>query len=338
MLALAVGAVCTPLRAAQAEPAPDVLDWAAPEAHFTAAFRAFGWGADAVDLVDKRFGRSPTVHRMVEHLRAFESMGAKPLARVFGPGLILDRGVAVSGDDNALRLVVGADDAEAVQNRLVEISTALGEAAHRTADGAMLFGEVFHCALRAPFLVCDTTGMPPTAPPKGPRTSATAPVPTNGDLVIHIHPKVEPGGMGEAEPIEDLWVSVSRQGDTLEVTSDAVMSPLVRPSMMALTLDGPPPALLSLVDRRAGFLARMGVNLDNAATLASAASAGGADMPPDARALLDAARANLSGDLALTADGGVAHPVLLLGVKSPEAGEAFAAFVEKRKPDFSRFG
>jgi hypothetical protein len=307
------------LGASFAARAADPLDWAPEETQITVVCRDVNVLADLVDKVDARFGQVPNVKRAVERLRAWTAGGARPAARQWGPGLRLERGVGlfVTGHDKG-RLVLGADDAATALETIATHLRALDMPAQATPDGLTVEGDELKCALREGFLVCQDEAVPEKAP-GAPSWSKGARVATDGLLLVRMEAESLRELTGGAPFFQDLLVSVKAEGDALEAVADLAASPMAADTLGMLAASGGPVKVLSLVDETSRAILK--ISLDPQALFGRLEAMSGGP-PPAFRAAWDALRNHWSGDLVLTADGGLTHPVLLVGLTTPAGGEA----------------
>ncbi len=298
--------------------AADVLDWAPEQAQLAFVFRGADALADLVDRVDGRFGKVGAVGRAVKSLRAMTLGEARPAAREWGPGLVPQRGVAVylTAKDEG-RLVVGADDPAAAMQTIAAHLRALEIPAEATGDGLAIEGSTLKCAGREGFLVCEV-GAPAEKAPGVPTWAREPRVPLDGvfSLFVRGEPLQELTGGPMAQ---EMWLGGRGDKDVFEIVADLGVSPLAAQFPAILAAEGGPVKALSQVDESSRAV--MKLSLDPHALFGRLEAMSGGP-PPEMRGVWDALRNHWNGDLLLSFDGGLTHPVMILGLTSPGGGEA----------------
>jgi hypothetical protein len=303
--------------------AADVLDWAPEQAQVAIVFRGADGLADLVDRVDARFGKVGAVARAVKSLRAMTLGEARPAAREWGPGLALQRGIAVylTGKDEG-RLVIGADDPATAMKTIAAHLRALEVPAEVTGDGLAVEDAVLKCGGREGFLVCEA-GPPAEKPPGTPSWARTPRVPLDGALSVFV--RGEPLQEMTGGPMaQDLWIGARSAEDVFEIVADLGMSPLAAQFPAILSAEGGPVKSFAQVDESSGAVAKL--SLDPHALFGRLEAMSGGPSP-EMRPVWDALRNHWNGDLLLTFDGGLMHPVVILGLTSPGGGEALMGAV-----------
>jgi len=316
----AVVLAAVPWGSATAAPGGDVADWAMPDAEVAILFRRADVLADIVDAVEKRFDGVGPVDRAVKAWRAWEIGGVRPVARKWGPGLAPGRGLAIYGhSDQRVRLVIGADDDLKARSTLAQMFASIGEKVSVTPDGLQLGDVSLKCALRGGFLVCDREA-PPAEPPGRPPWMKDAPVDVDGALLVYLSEKILAAMSGGEAPLKAAWAALVITGDRVELAADVALLPQVAQPMSMLVAEGGAATAIDQVAAETPFLLKL--SFDGPKLMA------GAERllpppPPPAKALWDATKASWSGDLTLSFDGSPTHPVLVLGLTSPQAGAAW---------------
>lgn len=270
--------------------------------------------AEALDATDARFGDVPAVHALIERLRQEAFKGLRPGSRDWGAGIDLDRGLALFKAKDGLRLVVGVRGEGAEANaRALHLLEPLEEK-----------GETARCAVAEGYLVCETgriTGRNAApagaAPPPGAIAWLWA---TEG-----VESMAAPGLQVRAVT---AWLVQSAERFSLGAQGDFTFDPAMRgqplspESLWHILTPARPTAKPSLVASEAGGALKVDVDLPRAIALARQVSG----PPPEGFAGPVAAfEAGLTGEMALTFDGGLTHPVFLFGLAPGKAGDAVLA-------------
>lgn len=333
------------LTAADAQ-AADPMGTLAPDgAQLALVFRGANGLADVLDDLDGRFGKSRNLARTLARLRAYEAQGIKPFAREWGPGLAPGNGVGLfaAGDGPQkgwVRFVIGVTDALAAQQTLKAHLESIDATVEEVDGGWRILADIpaegeppeppFLCKERLPgFLVCDQGEVPGGS--AAPGWWNDAPVPTDGLLAMRI--VGEPlAALTDGQPVfEAMWVAFGRgESGSLDLTVELGVSPLFSGPLGVLKGGEGDSKGLSLVDARSAGLMKLAFDGPALLRLAESVQAGG--VPEQIRPLWAALSAHWTGDLILSFDGGISHPVLMLGLQSPGGGQAIveslaAAFV-----------
>jgi len=266
--------------------------------------------AELLDTVDARYGDVPEVRALVTRLRATEVGGVSPAARRWGAGLALERGAALYKTQSGARLVVGAQDAaqaEATLRTVGALKALEGEAGPARCEGV------------EGYIVCETgtvsgRGAPPAGvfSPEG----AIAWGWGAGSTLASLSPQ------GVALKQARLWVAQS--GDRVTVTADAdfdlgaSQAPLSPSRLWALLTPRRTPGQPSLAVP--GAPAAVKFDFDLPAALGMVRGFGA--LPPPVAETAARIEGALTGEVTLTFDGSLLHPVLLLGVAPGAAGDA----------------
>jgi hypothetical protein len=342
---LAATTVALTIAAAEARAADPMGTLAPAQSQLALVFRGADSLADVLDDLESRFGKSRNLARTLARLRAYEAQGIKPFARAWGPGLAPGNGVGLfaAGDGPRkgwVRFVIGVTDAAAAQQTLKAHLESIDATVEQVDGGWRIMADIpaegeppdppFLCTERLPgFLVCDQGEVPTASSP--PSWWNDAPVPTDGLLAVRL--VGEPlAALTEGQPVfEAMWVAFGRGASgSLDLTIELAVSPLFSGPLGVLKGGEGDSRGLSLVDARSAGLLKLAFDGPALLRLAESVQAGG--VPEPIRPLWAALSAHWTGDIVLSFDGGISHPVLMLGLQSPAGGQAVveslaAAFV-----------
>ena len=268
--------------------------------------------AEAVDAVDARFGDVPAVRTLATRLRQEAFSGLRVGARDWGAGLDLDRGLALFKTPDGLRLVVGATDAKTAEAsartlHLLEPLTEGGKtAACRGADGV---------------LVCESgTGVGQGPAPAG----VTAPAGAlawfwaGAGLDALANPGVRIQTVtGWLTRTEDRFALGARADFAFD--SAAKGMPMSPESIWAVLTPTRTAGRPSLVSPDCSGVLKLDFDLPRLLGLARSV---GANVEPALAPAVSRLEQGLTGEIAVTFDGGVSHPVLLLGLAPGAPGDA----------------
>lgn len=294
--------------------------WALPEVEVAFVFRGADMVADVLDFIEPRFGPVPNVSRALGRLRAFEiSDGIRPMARVWGKGLVPGRGIAIYVHGDRGRLVIGADDAEAARVTLTEWLRAADIEARVEGADIIVEDNALGCGLRGEFLVCDSESVPEEMP-ELPTWLSDARLNLNGIGWIHVRGEVVRRLADDQAIFEQVWMSAVYHDDRFEVAADLQLNPFAMgPMSMFVTADGPA-AAMGVVDERTTAVAK--VSFDAQRLFSGLEAMAGGQLPPPIAPAVDALETHWTGDIVLTLDGGWTHPVVGIGLQSPDGGQA----------------
>lgn len=268
--------------------------------------------ADAVDAVDARFGDVPAVKALAGRLREEAFSGLRVGARDWGAGLDLDRGLALYKAPKGLRLVVGARDPKTAEAsaRTLHLLEPLTEG-----------GQTATCRGAEGVLVCESgevTGQ--GAAPAG----VTAP---EGALAwfwagAGLEALANPGVRfqtitGWLTRTDDRFALGARADFAFD--SAAKGMPMSPESIWAVLTPTRTPGRPSLVAPECSGVLKLDFDLPRLLGLARTV---GANVEPALAPAVARLEQGLTGEIAVTFDGGVSHPVLLLGLAPGAPGDA----------------
>lgn len=303
--------------AARAADEGDPRVWAPPDTELALVFHGADTVADALDALAQRFGGTPTVDRAIERLRGWTLHGMRPAAREWGEGLAPGRGVAVFGaPGKRARVVVGATDAAAAKQRLAELARLANLDVEVTAEGLREGDDLLRCGQRGGFLVCDNQEAPPEQAPGAPAWLAAGPArpwllfAASGSFAQEI---------GEGAPVEAVRVLVDRGADRVTIMAEGRLPAAAAALLAPFRTDAGAAAGLGTVDARTPGLFKLA--FDGPRLLAAAEQQMGTP-PPAVAPLWAALKAAWSGDVVFSFAGGLAHPVVAVGMRDEKAGRA----------------
>ncbi len=305
------GLLAIPLLAA-AEPSSAFDRLWPDETHLAVIARHPGIWADLLDTVEARFGKVPSVASLVERTRALSYEGLTPGSHTLGPGLDPSRGAAFFITARGSRFVVGATDPVAAQATLSQ--TALWR--------FLVTEEKVQPACRGEegFVVCDVGAVTGRS-----QTPTWAAAPPEADLWFWADGVVAqdkaPGIVAER-----LTAWLSTQGDTHSLGLKGQFQfkptppglPVTPQALYGLLQPARPAGAPTLVDASVGAMAKFDVDLPGAVRLFHTM---GSTLPPPADTLLTRAAGAFTGQIVVTHDGGLAHPVVLLGLTPGKPGD-----------------
>lgn len=267
--------------------------------------------ADLLDAFDARYGDVPEVRALVTRLRETEVAGVRPATRRWGAGLALERGAALFKTKAGVRLVVGAQEAAAAEFTL----RGLGALAPLDAEGAPA-----RCAGSDSFLVCESgTVSGRGGPPSGVTSpdGAIAWAWGSGEAVAALAPSGVALKQARAQlaQVGDR-VTLSADAD-FELPSGAPAAPLSPARLWSLATPRRAEGRPSLVTPGAPAALKLDFDLPGALGLARGFGA----LPPPVTETAARLEGSLTGEVTLTFDGSMLHPVLLLGVAPGAAGD-----------------
>lgn len=266
----------------------------------------------ADDLV-RVFDGVPSMKLAVEGARSFNLGALRPVDRVWGSGLALDRGVAFFESGKGVRIVFGADALADALASLQGIFTAAGGAPNIDPQAGTL--EELKCVKRGAYAVCDTNAIPETAPGVPSAFESDPVAKTTMALVM------EPGegafsGQLSALPVSHIALTWRDSGASSRITA---RFDLTGPATMATGFFGGSKSkqVMSHVAMGQSFF-KVGLATDRIAPLLGGLLA---QMPPAVTLVLQEFLRAWSGDLLITTDGGLLHPVFVLGLEDARRGE-----------------
>lgn len=292
--------------AGAAQPSGDVGQWALSDAIVAVAFRGAGTLADRIEAVEGRFGDAPRLATALATLRGFEIEGIKPGRGQWMPGLRPELGVGLSvSARERVRLVVGASDVDQAVASLRVIAEWI-ELDVRINDDRDEPGPRLTCAMRAALLVCDSEQVPDTAP------GALEGMDPSSWFSLRA---TDQALMGLPQPFalvaQALHVDVKATDAAVEARAHLALR---KDAMMALGPLGPvihpkgADNLTRAVHPRTPYLLKL--SLDGAALMQLLTIQAPLEMHPKLKAIAD----RWSGELGLSFVGGLADPVLSLGL------------------------
>lgn len=289
-------------------PVKDILAWAPAEVDLALVVHRTTLPKDVADLAVMHFGGVPGVDAAVQTMRTWALGPMIPGAGEWGPGLALDRGLAVFMGTEQERVVFGARELVPALDSLVKAAQAAGLPVSVTGTTLSVAGNALPCVLHPPFAVCDSAG-PQTAAPGRPAWATG----DDSDVFVRIT-----GGPLKGTPFEQAVITVRDSDTPLQV--QARLRPEARGALAPAvpTTQGPSRGMAQ-VDRANSLLLKLGLD---AAQLAPVLLPLTAHMPAPVKAAAEALFAAWSGDLVFTFDGGFTHPVLLLGLRAPSKAPA----------------
>ncbi len=335
MLALhRVVALALPLLAtACTRPAPeappplveDLIAWAPPSTpvalllHRTTAVR------EIADLAALHFGGVPGVDLALKTVRAWTLGPMQPATGTWGAGLALDRGVGLFAGPGQIRVVFGASELTPALASAAAILRAAGASEVLAGPDHISLGHKrLTCALRPPFAVCDSEAVPEVPPGR--------PAWGGGDAGADLYLRVT------GEPLQDTpveQIELGLRSTDLPLQARIVLKPAMRGPLQALVpKDAGASAGAGQIDVHNAALLKLG--FDGPAIFETLAPMAG-NLPPPIKAAFDALQAAWSGDLWITADGGLTHPVGVLGLRDAAAAEPLlAALLALAPPDLPK--
>lgn len=269
--------------------------------------------ADTIDAVDARFGDVPAVRSLATRLRSEAFFGHRIGGRDWGPGLDFDRGLALFKVADGLRLVVGLRDASTAESslRALHLLEMLEED-----------GKKATCAADGDFLICESGQIGGRS---GPPSGAAAPA---GALAWFWAGGGLEGLNAPGAKVREAtgWITqdgerfnVGMRGD-FEFDSAAKGMPLSPESLWAVfTPQRPAPEKPSFISPEAGGALKLDFDFPRLMALARQA---GAHVEPAFAPAVAQLESAFTGELTITFDGGLSHPVLLLGVSKGAPGDA----------------
>jgi hypothetical protein len=317
-LALFAGSLVTaPPAAAAPDPmGADLIDWAPPDAEGALVIRQLDAVKSGLQHLDARFGQTRTLKGVVPRLLAFERGGARPFAGDLGPGIDTRRGFAAfayGGDKATMRYVLASTDAAKARATLAGLLNR--EDKPVTVEGEHLkVGHLdFTCVNRGPWLVCDSGSVPETAPGRTDWLSADAWL----EVVARGAPLRE---FSTDLPLSLFSVRAGPSPEGGRMTVHLEVAPAARPMLAAMVPGDTPVGGADCVDQRSAFVGR--ISVDAPKLFAAQGAAVDGVVPPDWRPLWLALKAGFTGEILFSGAGGMAHPLLTLGVRDAGAGEA----------------
>ncbi len=265
----------------------------------------------ADDLV-RTFEGVPAMDLAVAGARMAAVGPMRPAARVWGPGLALDRGVAFFESGGTVRVVFGADDlAQALTSLQGVVKAAEGS---REIDPKAGTIDELKCALRGPYAVCDVGPIPETAPGP-PSTFKDDPIAKTTMAFVLAQGDGPVSGLLGRLPARHVAVTWLDNGASSRLTAKVDLTP---PAAVATTIFGgtAPADVMGQVTAGQAFF-KLGLAADRVAPLLGGLLA---QMPPAVTLVLQELLATWSGDLLLTTDGGLFHPVFVLGLSDATRG------------------
>lgn len=332
VLALALGLAAALLwpsgaRGTAAGP-PDVIDWALPDATVAVVFRGADTLPKRLAVIGERFAGAERLTRDIAAVRALDMGGLQPGGDLLA-GMDPARGLAIFADASGRsRLVVGARDAKRLRQSMAALLGLLDVQVTATDEG---FGGPMPlpCVEADGLMICDSAG-PPKAPPGRPDDLGT-------DTWLTI--RVSGAALAELPPSMGSAVSSARldvKADDARVTARA--SATIKPEMLPMYAQARavlrPTAGASATDAmhpRTPYMFK--VSLD----AAKLAEVGGQGLTPPLDGQVKAVVQHWTGELALSFVGGLAEPVLSLGLgEGSQGADLLDALLALLPPDVPR--
>ncbi len=298
---------------------PDVLDFALPGEGLAVVWHRSDVARSMVDEVARRLGGGPVIDGVVERLRAETVAGSRPYAGVWREGVSPERGVGIFVTPEAARVVVGGDDPVAVAETVAAVASAFAGGAKPTGKPVVtIAGHELACAVRAPFVVCETG---PDLGSARPAWTTGAPEPARGEPYFLAHldgRELKSSGFAKA-----AWLVVAEGEASLRVE----FNELVRPTLaMFQAAPGKVPSL-GAIDEISGWAYKLSYDPDKLwAGLRQIFPPLNA-LPPPMAARFDTLETHWSGDLTLGDDGSLAHLVFAVGLRTGGDGEALVGLL-----------
>jgi len=269
--------------------------------------------AGMADDLARTFDGVPAMELAVAGARMAALGPMRPVARVWGPGLALDRGVAFFEDGSNVRVVFGADDlAQALTSLQGAVKAAKGSLAIDPKAGTI---DDLKCGLRGPYAVCDVGPIPEKAPGP-PSTFKDDPIAKTTMAFVMAQGGGPLSGLLSQLPARHVTVTWLDTGGSSRLTAKVDLTP---PAAMATSFFGgrASPDVMGQVAAGQAFF-KLSLAADRVAPLLGGLLA---QTPPAVSLVLQELLATWSGDLLLTIDGGLFHPVIVLGLSDATRGE-----------------